>query len=481
MTRTPDAGDEAAGDGATAHVDVAIDAVASTCGCAGKTPLGRVVYPARSRIRDRLSGTSVTLADAEDAAILPLTTGLARSVTSGSDGPRAERASPEDEAWSLAATFGSAALTDPGRFVDAVAPAYAALDGRAPVTVAKGHSVQVTGATTTRQWFEHLVPTGDVRTGYRAANVDVLHAFPGLPPSTQARIALLHSLNDCYAVGGTDERVVRPVVAAPTESLPAAARLREWYEDGAPSGVTVLPAAAVAHDGRGWLFGATATADAPGLTYHERDDEGSATPENGDVVVLSRPLGGLALFASTVAATESDECATEREVDRLQTVRERAVGALTADHVAVARALSAFRPGAADPHDPERHVRFVTDVSGPGVRGVGRRITRAANARLHLTDLPLLDHGPLDRAQERWTTPDVTVESNGPLAVVARPSVADAVVERLASVPGAAPVRIGEVRPGDASAAAVTVAEELDATRYVEYFARPSRQRGAER
>jgi selenophosphate synthase len=114
----------------------------------------------------------------------------------------------------------------------------------------------------------------------------------------------------------------------------------------------------------------------------------------------------------------------------------------------VARALAPFRPAGDESFDPERHVAAVTDVSGPGVGGVADLVARAGY-RVHLTDLPLFDRATLDAARDDWRVPDVTVETNGPLAVVGRPAVLESVTARLAALDGPDPSTVGEIRPGD--------------------------------
>jgi selenophosphate synthase len=441
-----------------------IETLPTVCGCAGKTALDRIVFPALVRIRDR-TGPGILLPDAVDAALLPRTSDLDRDVAAVTlDGSRPPAVGDEGPTWTLSATFANRRLgSSTDRFTEAVGPTYAALaDDDSGATgrhvVGKGHAVQLAGATMGRQWFEHLRPVGERRPGYRAANVDVVHAFPGLEPERQAEIAVLNALNDCYATGATAERSVRPLVATPDRSAPSADRVRAWYGTAVPPDVTVNAPALVEHDGRGWLFGATATA------------AGSGTPalrpsavEPGDAVLVHRPLGGLALL-SHAADDRGDGVKSANG-----SARRTALAALTSDHRAVARALAEFRLDQGERFDPDRHLKLVTDVSGPGVAGVGRAL--GPEYGLRLTDLPLLDRAALERARDRWVVPDVTVETNGPLAVVAQPGVARAVDETLATLDGAAPGRLGTVRERDTDDPPVTVADGVPAGRYVERLA----------
>jgi len=108
-------------------------------------------------------------------------------------------------------------------------------------------------------------------------------------------------------------------------------------------------------------------------------------------------------------------------------------------------------------------------VSGPGVRGLADLVARA-NHRLHLTDLPLLDRAALESARRAWTVPDVTVETDGPLAVFARPAVLDSVTDHLSTLDGTEPTRVGEVRPDDGRR--LSVAADQPLAEYAEWAIR---------
>ncbi|QLG63435.1 hypothetical protein [Halorarum salinum] len=416
------------------------------CGCAGKTPLDRVVLPARERIRSRLSDTSVSLGPDRDAALLPRHDRIESDAEAVALNGRAPTG-PTDggETWSLAAAFAGDRLADPERFSEAVGEAYAALDGR-PVTVGKGHAVQVPGADDGALWLEHLRPRGPRRDGVLAANVDAIHGFPGLSPAESLRIAILNACNDLHAVGAVADREVRPLVAAPRRELPADASVATWAADSVPVDATALPPATVEHDGEGWLFGASVRAVAL---------RAPATPslEPGFGVLLTRPLGGLALYAHGVASDDGE-------------FRERGLERLRTDTRPIAEALAPFRPDPGEPFDPDRHVARVTDVSGEGVAGIGRVVADAGRS-LRVEALPPLPG--VDEIADAWTVPDVTVETNGPLAVVARPGVLDRVADRLGEIPGSRPRRLGTIaRDGPR----LSAAPGCEAARYVERAAR---------
>lgn len=445
------------------------------CGCAGKTPLSRVVLPARDRVAAALAGTDVELGDDADAAVLragdldrgtdlvALGEGDAPSPSGGRD---VEANTDGGPAVVLACAFLGDGMADPDRLGAALSAAYASFDG-SPTRIGKGHAVQVPNATGGRLWLERFAPVvgGDDRAtdgdaeGVVALNVDAVNAFPALAPGEQARIASLNALNDAHAVGATDRRTVRPVVATPDGESPDPARVAEWYAAGTPTDVTVLAPSVLDHGGDGWLIGAGVTAR--DRTVFERrplpDDCG---------VLLTRPLGGLACFAHGVAVGDDG-------------LHDRGLAHLRRDGRPVARALSTFRPDPGEPFDPQRHVVRVTDVSGEGVAGLGR-VAAAAGRALRIRRLPLLPGAAA--AAEAWTVPDATVETNGPLAVFADPGVLRDVTDRITSIRDAEPCRLGSLtRPGGGAASDGAVVDATDAglSNAIESAARwPRRDRG---
>lgn len=437
---------------------IAEDTDPARCGCAGKTPLSRVVLPARKRIATRLTGTSVRLGYDADAAVLPVERDaeLDRTVDAVPlDGtvpkqPFDAPADPNDHnrIWTLAAAFLGNNLADAKRLGVALGDAYAGLDG-SPITIGKGHAVQVPGTSSGDLWLEHLRPTrpADVNSGsVIAANVDVLHAFPTLSPATQARIATLNACNDLHAVGATADRTVRPLVVAPMGSMPDSDRVTGWYCEGVPGDVTVLPASVRTHDSEGWLVGASATA---------RVSAAPAKPSlpNNCAVLLTRPLGALACFAHGVATDDN-------------VTRERGLTYLRRDTKNIAEVLERFRPDVSESFNSTKHVARITDISGEGIAGITRLATRAEHS-LRLHRLPLLSGA--EKAATTWTVPDATVETTGPFAVVATPAVLDRVMEQLEGVDSAAPVRIGTLV---ADGLPIVDATNTDLSRVIETAAR---------
>lgn len=433
-----------------------IDAVAERCGCAGKTSLERVVRPALADVRAELAADGIKVAGDLEAGLLPNTASLEQSVV-GEKGRE-----DGDHPWRyLTAVFADVRTgSDPERFRHMLVEKYRSLaathDGTESVgadvrrTIVKGHSAQLEGADESVVWSERLRPVGNRRPGYRLANIDVIHAFPALRPQQQAAIAVCHALNDCYAGGAHKERTIRPVVAVPSSSAVTRERVSSWFRPSTPAGVTLHEPAVITHDGRGWLFGATATA-----VTGQTPPVHTGAIEPGDAVVIHRPLGGLALYAG---GTDADDLS----------VRKRALEALTADHAPVAEAVAASRPHPDERFDPDRHLKWVGDVSGPGLDGIVHA-TGFADCGIHLESLPLIERETLAEIRKRWVVPDVTVETNGPLAVIGRPTAIEQFRQRLKDIPTADPGRIGRVTD---AAEELTWSESVDLEWYVERMAR---------
>lgn len=406
-----------------------IEAVPTRCGCAGKTPLDRIVRPALAEIRRNVPG--VAIVDGLEAGLLPKTDGIERSIADGHGGGE------ETLRDFVAAAFvGPECGSDSEAFRAALSETYRWWAGKSGgATIRKGHSIQLETNSEPTVWGETFRSTGRQRDGYRAVNVDVIHALPGLDPVTQAAVATVHALNDCYTQGAAADRDIRPIVGFPEGSGIDPDRVHQWYVEAAGSGVPVREPSLISHDGRGWQFGASviaATERVPPIHTGRIDV--------GDEVSLHRPVGSLALYAGSVDSEHPIE----------SDARKRAVDALAADHVAIARAIEASCPRPDERFDPGRHLKWAGDISGPGIGGLNE-ITTAAGCGLSLEAVPLLDQQGLDAVRQRWTVPDVTVETNGPIAAVGTADALDRFERRISGCPSADPTRIGTVTdtPGE--------------------------------
>jgi selenophosphate synthase len=426
------------------------------CGCIGKTPLNRVVRPAKRRVRRRLAAKDVYLAGTLDCGLLPRRESLDRNadrVTLDGDGSvrRGPTADVETPAWGLAAVLTAPEHGTSARaFADALEAGYGSLAGDGRLTIGKGHSLQISNADRTTVAFDLFRPRGERRPGFVAGNIDVIHAFPDLEPTAQAAVAGAHALNDCYAYGATEERVLRPFVGVPDSDStadPTRSEVETWYRAGLPDDIALRRPTILRHGGDGWLFGATATAE---LTHVPPVHAGRLEPD--DVVLLSRPLGAVA--ALSAARDARDGAAFDRTVETL-----------AADHAAVGRSIASLSPGSAAEFDPDHHLKLATDVSGPGIGGVASAIARSDH-RLRIERLPFVDDEAIRRARRRWLVPDATVGTNGPIAVVGRP-VAIARAETRLREAGCAPVRLGCIESADGTGI-VSSADGIELSQFIE-------------
>ncbi|USZ70014.1 hypothetical protein NGM10_17590 (plasmid) [Halorussus salilacus] len=427
-----------------------IEAVRSICGCGGKTSLEEVVYPARRKLGERLRQVGVELGDNGDVAILPLTDDCRRAVETIEADSIASHDPLEIDGpvWTLTATL---ADTDLGgseqQFVETIGEIYESLGKIGSVTIGKGHSVQLNKASKTVQWFEHFEPVGPKREGHIVANIDIIHAFPDLSVREQAAIASYHTLNDCYSAGGHDGRTVRPIVVVTTGNDVTPEEVDEWYRSVLPDDISLLPGVVLEHDGYGWLFGATATARIP---HDPPTFEREIT--SGDQVLLHRSLGGLAMYTVGIESSDAE-------------LKDAARRELIADHHPVAEVIAQYCPGPDESFDPSKHIKYSSDVSGPGIRDL-EKPSEKRDLAFNITDIPILSETIADHVHAHWTVPDVTVETNGPIAVVARPTVIRDIEADLLAVSQADPVVVGEYSNSDRGTTLVT--QDVEIERYLE-------------
>lgn len=427
--------------------DIDIDATRSACGCNNKTSLDNVVYPALRQVRQEADSVSLSV-DGSDVGLFPRSAKISRSTsvhTETAETCDSQRSESDEATWTVGSTFVDAETgRDPDELAAVLKTGY---DAPHCDVVLKGHTVQLRGATSSIQITETFRRSGRTLPGCWAANTDVIHAFPEATPVRQARIATLNALNDCYTVGATDQRSIRPILVGPASETISERRVREWYRQSVPDSISVLPSLVIPHDGTGWLFGATVVA---GVKSNKPMNLRHITP--GDAVLLHRPLGALALYTFGLETEDTD-------------LRESAARAMCRDHFDVAETLSEFLPDDSESFDPSQHLKLVTDISGEGIREIQNRLSQIGLG-LRLSALPLLEPAAIDRAQDRWLLPDVTVETNGPLAFVGDQSVISAVKGRLDRRQIGNPQQVGTIRN---TAGGVTTS--VDVSRYIEELA----------
>lgn len=435
----------------------AIEANPQRCGCNGKPPLDRVVLPAVRDVQDKLDGSPVTVATHEDVGYLPATDRIERTVETSRPGDDPDSVSSDPDApgcsgemYSLAATLLDGRTgSSVDRFSEYLYRTYQRSIPGGNGVIPKGHTVLVDGISEPVQVFEHLRPSGQRLPGQRVANVDVIHALPEQPVETQARVAAYNALNDCYSAGGYRERTVRPILAHSSGDAIGTGECRRWFRRALPADITLLEPCIVTHDGTGWLFGATVTAR---ITHDPPRFVQELGP--GDRILVHRPLGALARYTNALVS------------DGLDGGRTRTVDPMTRDHVAVAREIAAFCPGPDEPFDGTSHLKLASDVSGPGIGGIHERIGRT-DIDVELTDLPLVDPDVIARGQQEWLLPDVTRETNGPLAVVGTEEVIDEFERSVSDIPAADPAVVGRIVEGDGN---VTADDSVEIQHFIETF-----------
>lgn len=444
------------------------------CGCAGKTALETVVRPARRRLRARFAEDPIGLAGDLDAGLIPRMTRLHRQTTvvsaddaggSSKDGATVGPGHPETveerpgRRYVLLATFADPTTgSSPKSFASHVGRVLESLSPGFPLTLVKGHSVQLPGVDVSTSWCEQLRTGSERVPGFHVASIDVIHALPDLSHATQLAIACRHAANDCYAFGAWNDIVVRPLVVAPAsaERRLGPDTVERWHHSVAGADVSTLEPAVVRHGGDRWLFGATVTA---GLAH--RPPIRADHVEAGDVVLIHRPLGAVAAYTFAI------------ERDGSAALRQRATAELLRDHQPVAEVIAEFCPEPGESFDPRRHVKLSTDISGPGLHSVSECLQRTGHG-LHLEQLPFLWPDLVRQARAEWLLPDATIGLNGPIAVVATADVVERFSERLRRDAAVEPVRIGTVTEDPTSPLAT--ADGVDLPFYVERAAR-SRQR----
>lgn len=377
--------------------DSAIESLLHLCGCSGKPPIDSVARPAIKRVRECLDDSPVLLGNDPDVGLVPRTDNVQRefrSLRPGEHGGQVDVSGISD--YTLAGTFVD---TKTGNDVDQLSQylfnIYSKIGNGNQVNILKGHSILIKDASAPIQIFEDIQLTGEAQPGITAANIDVIHSFPELVGEQQARIAICNAANDCYTVGAHEDMVIRPLVLFPQGITLSNSSIEEWYSNAAPEHATVLDARSLEHDGTGWLFGTTITA-----ASSNKPPRFTSKLAPGDEVLINRPFGGLATFTASVESGDFSE-------DVVKT--------LTKDHINTAKLIESYCPGPDEDFDQDKHIKLVTDISGPGIRGV---LDYLSSTDLLLTALPLIDDEKINSAQQRWLLPDVTVETNGPLLII---------------------------------------------------------------
>lgn len=421
----------------------------SLCGCGGKPDFDRRIHPALEKVETSLDHVNINVSESVDAGKIPRSAELGRSTQFTSPSEISEIASAERTGqWALAGTLTDRQLgTSSEEFGDFLVDQYRRATSDTPGDIVKGHTVQIKGSSDPVHFFEWFNRQGGSRNGYWVVNLDIIHALPTFSPVEQARVAMLNSLNDCYTLGAHINRGVRPYCFYPHQQEITEREVGEWFERGSPEGISVSEPVVIPYRGEDWLFGASVVSE---VDYEPASNVSDITP--GDQILIHQPLGCLALLRYSLMEELAVDCTERIRRDLLR------------DHLDVARVLADFYPDYESEPDSSRHVKFASDVSGGGIRGINR-ILGMADTHLRLEDLPLVDRDIIERAQAQWALPDVTVETNGPIVMIGEPSVIEQLSDELDKIGTNNPRLLGSVAPGKG-----TIESQLDLGIYVEYI-----------
>lgn len=422
-----------------------IDTLPQLCGCGGKPPTRNVVEPAIRQLNHH-DNIGVEINTGLNVGYIPASFNLTRQaelLTSDNDFDFDE-CTPQAV---VGVGVNAQKTKEPSTLAEFLTEEYNQLPQH--TSIIKGHTVHVEEESDGFTIVDYFSGSGDARSGGLAANLDIIHALPEQPGTTQARIAILNALNDCYTTGGYRERTVRPIVVHPPGTNVQNSDIEQAYTTAINSDIHLLEPIIVERRLSGWLFGASVT------TYLEHTPPtfyNALTP--GDEVLLHRPLGALAAYAAVVAG--DSEQTTSSIIEPLVT-----------DHQPIARVIASYSPPTAEKFDEKKHLKFATDISGPGIRGLKEPLAESSAAvDLLLTDLPTLDSEFFDQAISRRTRPDLTVETNGPIVLCGTSEVIRQVRDDLEEISIADPTTAGHIINGNGE----LQTDSIDIEEYVETF-----------
>lgn len=413
-------------------------------GCSVKVDLYDVLYPAVQLLKDEIKRLNLIIAPREDVAIMPGERAeLARfflDVENPSLEPEViERLSPTLAVVLVQLYMGKAG--SPDRFAEHVAGLYKALgSSRHRVWLGKGHSIVSTKQGAEFFMVDFLRAEGGA--GYILANNDTIQVVDpseDFDSPLQVAVAINNALNDLYTKGAYRDVKIAPVYDAPPQYLRSLeARVRSYA-----SSLGELVEAP--QPGRGYLLiGATAYAhlDREPPTFYDKLGEDF-------YIVLTRPIGELALFTTYVAVNTDEALLKSFEsrvmpLEDLERAKRRVLEIMATPNVEAARAIYDFLPDLGEKFDARSHIAATIDVSGPGIF-VFKEVAERSSVDVELFDVPLMDPNISRFAAENYVMPDATAGTNGAIAIFAHRSLLDPLLDRLAKIPHLRPAVVGRV------------------------------------
>ncbi|MAE70863.1 MAG: hypothetical protein CME06_10390, partial [Gemmatimonadetes bacterium] len=319
--------------------------------------------------------------------------------------------------------------------------------GRPPIVLGKGHSIAGS--------IDHLVLdclVHDPRAqGCTLSNNDtIVTADSQLRPESPltALIALNNALNDLFLMGVDEELVVVPVYDGSEAQIIG---IRAGFE----AGVALYRENGVAIDlrdqgplGLGFpLVGATVIGHTP------RAVPGLDRLEPGMELLATRPLGDLSILD-----LHHHEHLASAPHDAIDTLRVDALREMATSNWPVAHLIAGFLPATGESLDPDRHLVFATDISGPGL-AVLEEAASLSKVQIRIEELSFIHEASVSRGRR-----DHTASTNGPLVLGGRLPVITAFREGLEAIGFDASWRLGRVAAATASPSIlIEIVDELRA------------------
>lgn len=424
-----------------------IDGLLQLCGCSGKPSTSEIIEPAIHELLNR-NDIDIQIEENLDVGIISATSDLTRKIQVLDPTNSWEEGIPK---VLVATCVDSKKSNEHEELRDFLVKEYRNIPQKS--TIIKGHTINTVRENVNFSISEYVITGNTDRVGNIALNIDVIHALPQQSGVTQASIAVLNAINDCYTVGGYCERIIRPIVIHPSDAEVSKSDIIQVYNAAMDEKYKFLEPLVIKKPITDWLFGASVSTYLPHEppTFYDNISV-------GDQILLHRPIGALAAYTAIVAGESS------QPLDRVTSL-------FTTDHKQVAKIISKYCPSKPNKFDESKHIKFVTDISGSGIRGLKEPLSRSSSeVDIKLTTLPTIESELLEPAIQNWTVPDTTVETNGPLAICGSKKVINKIQKDLKQIPESNPKITGEITDGVGSLRAGNV--NID--RYIETFHKPN-------
>lgn len=296
------------------------------------------------------------------------------------------------------------------------------------LSFAKGHSIEAGLDFTVLDFFS----LGETQDSYFALNNDTIVTCDSvLHPHAWESVftSFNNALNDLFVGGATDELELWPVYDGPAEALPI---FRAHFDDYARSmrefGVEITlhptrPLGIGAH-----LIGATVKGAGPVApsTF--------AGLRPGDDIIITEELGDLALLSAHRMAWRAGQVSPE-----LRAFRELVLRRFTTPRYSLAKLAQRFRPRFGESTRPDKHLSFISDLSGPGLK-VLREAAQLSGQTVLLEDIEYIDPLVFSGPRKNYTS-----STNGGWVMAGAPELVRQVLAELRALGFASSRKIGRV------------------------------------